>query len=1016
MNTQMSQRAAKIAGAWAVTLLMAASLAMLLPHLTRAVVFTVTATTIQNWDGPYTNVELWIFAHPNLIAQDVTLTPAASVNGQPKVVKRVVCTGNASARTLSIPQFEIYSTPDGLASDASSYSAWLMQVSGGSASPIAPFHEILGLKAPQILERPGNGLASIATAKTNDVTGARSNKTLASPTITGTTRAPMNASAAGQTSRTNLLNTVANTHRQVDTFISSATTTPPTSELVTGDQIGEIADGRLSSNVSLFGLSIAHASEVTGNPPVTGPDSGAGAYSASLGADLPSSTVRREILITLPLTGDLNASRSLRMGLSGSDTTNQLLDLNYQTTGFEFKGLAAGINVTTPHSAGKITVQSRGGSESPAGSNTQVQFNDAGRFGGDPGLTYDKDANRLTIDNGSYVANGSATSAQTLSGVNLDGHEEFAWYRGNTVQITNATNANPVVITTSTSHKLLTGDSVTISGVTGNTAANGTFKVTVTDKNTFSLDDAAGNGTYKSGGAFVTRASDLALREANTGGDVLRIINQPFTGYAKSGDYSRLVIPTELVIHNTRADDTRDETTGSLVDMLELRNGSEVYAPNGTGRLAILTGNTSLPGGKHVVMFETENGHDTFLATGIPRLSTPPWWRGEFLPAIRILNGDAASENPSKGHGERGVVLYEPIKNDPNIADDASVPTITNPSTDYGAVDLKARIRATSANEQDLWGLRGYADTTTDSSADLTGVMAGVRGKIRHQGSGGTMSKAADFYAESPTVSSGRTVTDWSAFEVPATPKVSGAITNAHGLLIGAITAGRDNWGIKQTGANPNQLGGVLQIPDGSAASPALEFSNQTNMGFYRVATNQIGVVVNGDGVMRWGAHGPVTNQAYQFESAFGRTPDVEFRRDSAGVIKITDTGNVSKHLKLGHIIGGTSAPAITAGTGAGRAPKVSVAGTDMAGTITVTTGSSAAASATVATITYNAAYGASPYVILTPGNAAAAALNGNARVYVNNAASSAAAFVISSGSVALERDTTYVWNFQVIQ
>lgn len=71
----------------------------------------------------------------------------------------------------------------------------------------------------------------------------------------------------------------------------------------------------------------------------------------------------------------------------------------------------------------------------------------------------------------------------------------------NTGSITNATNATPIVIT-SAGHGLTTGTRVTISGVLGNTAANGTFNVTVVDGNTFSLDGGVGNGPYLSGGTW----------------------------------------------------------------------------------------------------------------------------------------------------------------------------------------------------------------------------------------------------------------------------------------------------------------------------------------------------------------------------------------------------------------------------------------------------------------------------------------------------------------------------------
>ncbi len=71
----------------------------------------------------------------------------------------------------------------------------------------------------------------------------------------------------------------------------------------------------------------------------------------------------------------------------------------------------------------------------------------------------------------------------------------------NTGSVTGATNASPIVIT-SASHGLTTGTRVTISGVLGNTAANGTFTVTVLTADTFSLDSSTGNGPYTSGGTW----------------------------------------------------------------------------------------------------------------------------------------------------------------------------------------------------------------------------------------------------------------------------------------------------------------------------------------------------------------------------------------------------------------------------------------------------------------------------------------------------------------------------------
>lgn len=75
-------------------------------------------------------------------------------------------------------------------------------------------------------------------------------------------------------------------------------------------------------------------------------------------------------------------------------------------------------------------------------------------------------------------------------------------------KITNATNATPIVLTIP-GHLRMTGDSVLIRGVKGNTAANGRRTVTVIDADTLSLDGSAGNGSYETGGAIVANCRPL---------------------------------------------------------------------------------------------------------------------------------------------------------------------------------------------------------------------------------------------------------------------------------------------------------------------------------------------------------------------------------------------------------------------------------------------------------------------------------------------------------------------------
>jgi DNA-binding transcriptional regulator YdaS (Cro superfamily) len=100
--------------------------------------------------------------------------------------------------------------------------------------------------------------------------------------------------------------------------------------------------------------------------------------------------------------GDLYVSGAafVELGLSGS--------LTRLTDGRSY--LAAGSNVTiTSASNGQVTIAaaSGGGSTSPGGSDTQLQFNDGGSFGGNSGLIFNKTSGLLTVAKGAVFNEGS---------------------------------------------------------------------------------------------------------------------------------------------------------------------------------------------------------------------------------------------------------------------------------------------------------------------------------------------------------------------------------------------------------------------------------------------------------------------------------------------------------------------------------------------------------------------------------------------------------------------------------
>lgn len=88
------------------------------------------------------------------------------------------------------------------------------------------------------------------------------------------------------------------------------------------------------------------------------------------------------------------------------------------------------------------------------------------------------------------------------------------------VAITNATNATPIVV--SATNTFVNGQEVYITGVGGNTAANGTWVISSVSGSQFTLNNSIGNGAYTSGGqafgGMTTTSPNLSTKTAINGG------------------------------------------------------------------------------------------------------------------------------------------------------------------------------------------------------------------------------------------------------------------------------------------------------------------------------------------------------------------------------------------------------------------------------------------------------------------------------------------------------------------
>jgi hypothetical protein len=122
-----------------------------------------------------------------------------------------------------------------------------------------------------------------------------------------------------------------------------------------------------------------------------------------------------------------------------------------------------------------------------------------------------------------------------------------------------------------------------------------------------------------------------------------------------------------------------------------------------------------------------------------------------------------------------------------------------------------------------------------------------------------------------------------------------------------------------------------------------------------------------------------------------------------------------------GNIIGGGT-PTIAAGTGAGTGPTISITGTDRAGVISLTAGTSPAGTlATIFTVTFSTAFAtAPPVVICLPANQSVSAPLINAAVtltlgtFVPNSITTTQWSLSSNVQTTLVSGTQYLWYYFV--
>ena len=187
-----------------------------------------------------------------------------------------------------------------------------------------------------------------------------------------------------------------------------------------------------------------------------------------------------------------------------------------------------------------------GGNGSPGGANTQVQFNDAGNFGGDAGFTYNSVTNVLSVS-GNIVANNFIGSGNiTIDTIVANSNVTADYFIGNGSQLTGiqATTANFANfagrVTNSAQPNITSVGTLTTLSVSGNVTANyflgnGAFLTGV------------GNANYTPLANFANYAGNVTVSSQPNITSLGTLTTLSVSGNANIGNLSATQITTNLI-------------------------------------------------------------------------------------------------------------------------------------------------------------------------------------------------------------------------------------------------------------------------------------------------------------------------------------------------------------------------------------------------------------------------------------------------------------------------------------
>jgi hypothetical protein len=410
-----------------------------------------------------------------------------------------------------------------------------------------------------------------------------------------------------------------------------------------------------------------------------------------------------------------------------------------------------------------------GGAVTASGSNTQVQFNNAGSLGSSANFVFDKSTNRLTVDN--ITANGAALT--NITGANVSGtvgNANFAAYAGN---ITVAAQGNITSLGTLSSLS-----------VTGNISSGNANLGNLVIANYYS---GSGNNLSNIQGANVTGAVSYATTaNAVAGANVSGAVTYAGTANAVSG--GNVMGAVGLATYATTANAValaNVSGAGNVASLNKDGSASNVLYGNGVfAPISVAAGSQIINGTSNVSVASSGN-----VTVGISGTSNTVTFTSTGINVAGYVNatGNLTSGNANLGNAVRANYFI----GDGSLLTGVDTLAVGQADIANSIANGTSNVNTPIANGNITVSIGGVANTVVFTSTGMN-----VTGNITTAGSGGNLSGAnyviANYFSGSGNNLSniqGANVTGAVSYATTANSVAGGNVSGAVGLATYATTA-----------------------------------------------------------------------------------------------------------------------------------------------------------------------------------------------------------------------------------